>query len=140
MARGPRGVVSGRIRSLLLDGEGLSKSAAGDVRAHAHLIAARRLRLPVVVSALTLAEVLRGHPRDAGVHLLLKGCVIEPVTREIGRAAGELLGRTRRWDTVDAVIAATAATLPAPVQILTSDADDLRALTADIPGVRVDRV
>jgi predicted nucleic acid-binding protein len=95
---------------------------------------------PVVVSAVTLAEVLRGHPRDAAIHLLLKGCRVEPVSRAIGREAGELLGRTGRKDTVDAVVVATAAMTPGRVMLLTSDVGDLRALAADLPAVEVRRV
>ena len=85
-------------------------------------------------------RVLRGHPCDAAVHLLLKGCRVEPVSTAIGRAAGELLGRTGRKDPVDAVIVATAAELPAPVLVLTGDPSDLGALTADLPGIAVDAI
>lgn len=55
----------------------------------------------------------------------------------IGYRAGELraaMGASRRELrdlTVDAVVAATALTLPLPVVVLTSDPDDLRLLLAD---------
>jgi predicted nucleic acid-binding protein len=104
------------------------------------VVAARRSAVPVVVSALTLAEVLRGGPRDAGVHLLLKRCQVVPVTTRIGRAAGELLGLMQRSDTVDAVVAVTAESMPAPVRILTSDPKDLGALTEEMPDVAVEAV
>jgi hypothetical protein len=61
----------------------------------------------------------------------------EPVTPEQGRAAGELLGRTGRADTVDAIVAITAAGLGQRVRILTGDVDDLNALTADMKNVSV---
>lgn len=125
---------------LVLDSDGLSKAARGAEVSRALVRKARAAGLPVVVSAVTLAEVLRGHPRDAAVHLLLKGCRVEPVSAAVGRAAGELLGRTGRKDTVDAVVVATAATLPAPVLVLTSDPSDLGALTADLPGIAVEAV
>jgi predicted nucleic acid-binding protein len=127
-------------RALILDSDGISKAARGDRATGVALAAARRVRIPVVVSAVTLAEVLRGHPRDAAVYLLLKGCRVEPVSTAVGRAAGELLGRTGRKDTVDAVVVATAATLPAPVLVLTSDPSDLGALTADLPGIDVEAI
>ena len=96
-----------------------------------------RLGASVHVSAVTLAETLRGGPRDARVHSLLKGVVQRPVTPELGRAAGELLGRTGRADTLDAIVAATASGLGQRVRILTSDPRDLRALTAEMDAVTV---
>jgi predicted nucleic acid-binding protein len=126
--------------AILLDAEGLSKAADADPVVRAFLLAAELSRTPVVVSAVTLAETLRGHRRDARVHGVLGGCRIEPVSTEVGRAAGELLGRTRRKDAVDAVVAATAAKLPGSVRVLTSDPADLRALTEEFPRVTVEAV
>jgi hypothetical protein len=71
------------------------------------------------------------------VHSLLKGVVSHRVTPGLGRAAGELLGRTGRADTVDAIVAVTASGLGQRVRILTSDPGDLRALTAEMDGVSV---
>jgi predicted nucleic acid-binding protein len=123
--------------AVLLDSEGLSAAAAGSPRVRAELALAERLGASVHVSAVTLAETLRGGPRDARLHSLLKGVVPQPVTPGLGRAAGELLGRTGRADTVDAIVAVTASGLGQKVRILTSDPDDLRALTADMDGVSV---
>ena len=123
--------------AVLLDSEGLSAAAAGSARVRAELILAERLGASVHVSAVTLAEALRGGPRDARVHSLLKSVVQRPVTPELGRAAGELLGRTGRADTVDAIVAATASGLGQRVRILTSDPRDLRALTAEMDAVTV---
>jgi predicted nucleic acid-binding protein len=137
-SRGP--VAHDAAEALLLDAEGLSKAADADPAVRAFLLAAALSRTPVVVSAITLTETLRGHHRDAKVHGVLGGCCIEPVSAELGRAAGELLGRTGRKDTVDAVIAVTAAKRPGSVRVLTSDPSDLRALTEDFPGVNVEAV
>ena len=71
------------------------------------------------------------------MHGLLKSVVQRPVTLELGRAAGELLGQTGRADTVDALVAATASGLGQRVRILTSDPRDLRALTAEMDAVTV---
>jgi predicted nucleic acid-binding protein len=126
--------------ALVLDSQSLSEAASGAPVLRALVRRARQAGVPVVVSAVTLAEVLRGHRRDAAVHLFLKGCRLEPVSAAIGRAAGDLLGRTRRKDTVDAVIVATAMTLPAPVLVLTSDPGDLALLTEGLVGVDVGTV
>jgi hypothetical protein len=55
----------------------------------------------------------------------------------LGRAAGELLGRTGRDDTVDAIVAVTASELGQKVRIVTGDPDVLRVLTAEMDGVTV---
>jgi hypothetical protein len=41
---------------------------------------------------MTLTEVLRGGPRDAAVHRVLFRITVVPVSPELGRHAGELLG------------------------------------------------
>lgn len=122
---------------LVLDSQGLSEAARGVETVRGLIRAAKGANKPVVVSALTLAEVLRGHPRDAAVHLALRDVTIGPVTAEIGRAAGELLGRTGRKDTVDAVVVVTAAALSGSVVIVTSDPADIGALAEGMRGVGV---
>lgn len=129
VAPGPEAVV--------LDSGALSAAAEGDTRVRAELSVAEQLGASVHVSSVTLTEVLRGHARDARVHALLAGVEQNPVTPELGRAAGELLGRTHRDDTVDAIIAATANGLAVTVRLLTGDPDDLRALTSEMPSVTV---
>ncbi|MGA3221484.1 MAG: hypothetical protein ABSE77_20830, partial [Acidimicrobiales bacterium] len=66
-----------------------------------------------------LAEVLRGQQRDARVRSLLAAVEKVPVTPVLGRAAGELLGRTGRDDTVDSVVALTAQSVGNLVRLLT---------------------
>ena len=122
--------------AILLDAEGLSYASANH-RVRAELTMALQLGTSIHVSAVTLAETLRGSQRDARVHSLLAAVRQEPVTPALGKAAGELLGRTRRSDTVDAIVAVTARSVGRRVRILTSDADDLRSLTADMDGVSV---
>ncbi len=123
--------------AVLLDSEGLSAGAQGDARVRAELTVAEQLGARVHVSSVTLAEVIRGQRRDARVHSLLSAVEKVPVTPELGRAAGELLGRTGRDDTVDAVVAVTAQSVGRLVRLLTGDPADLRALTADMPGATV---
>jgi len=107
--------------TLVLDGEGLSKLAASDARVRGYLDSARARDARVAVSAVTLAEVLRGGPRDAAVHRVLARIAVVPVTATIARRAGELLGITGLSGhrcAIDAVVAATALDLERPVVLL----------------------
>jgi predicted nucleic acid-binding protein len=115
--------------ALLLDSEGLSKAAARDERVAAFVKQVVLEQGRVVVPAVTLAEVLRGGPRDAEVHRFLKQANIVDITGDLGRAAGEILGDVGTDKTLDALVAAVAVDQPGRVLLLTSDVDDLRALT-----------
>ncbi|MBP2320916.1 putative nucleic acid-binding protein [Kibdelosporangium banguiense] len=129
--------------TLVLDSEGLSKLASGDFRARAHLETARVRRARVVVSAVTLTEVLRGGSRDALVHRVLSRIVVAPVSPELGRAAGELLGTTGlsgHRGAIDAIVAATALQQPRPVVLLTSDPDDMNSLVEEPGSAKEHRV
>lgn len=122
--------------TLVLDSEGVTKLAAGDPRARAYLDGARTRRARVAVSAITLTEVLRGGARDATVHRVLSRITVLPVTVQIARQAGELLGATGlsgHQCAIDAVVAATALTLEPPIVLLTSDPDDMNKLVSE-PG------
>ena len=123
--------------AIVLDSGALSGAAAGHSRVRAELSLAEELGVGVHVSSVTLAETLRGHPRDARIHALLAGTDQDTVTPQLGRAAGELLGRTGRHDTIDSIVAVTAETLGSRVRVLTSDPDDLSALTAGMGNVTV---
>ena len=116
--------------TVVLDADGVSKAAAADRLVHAMLLSARHRDARVVVSAVTLAEVLRG-PRDAATYRVLTRIAELPVTPEVGCAAGALLGSTGlSGATVDAVVAATALRQTGPVLLVTSDPSDMAALTA----------
>ena len=91
----------------------------------------------MVINAVTLAETIRGSARDAHVHRITRRAHIDEVDADIAVEAGRLLGATGRADTVDALVAVTAIRLQKPVTILTSDPDDLRALTAGHPDINV---
>jgi predicted nucleic acid-binding protein len=120
--------------TLILDSEGLVKLAAGDQRARAFLEVARERKARVIVSAVTLTEVLRGGPRDAPVHRVLSRITVQPVSPDLGRRAGELLGTTGLSGhrcAIDALVAATALELTRPVVLLTSDPDDMSRLVEE---------
>jgi predicted nucleic acid-binding protein len=122
--------------TLVLDSEGVAKLAAGDARTRAYLDSAHARRARVATSAITLTEVLRGSPRDAAVHRVLSRITVLPVTAEIARHAGELLGAaglSGHRCAIDAVMAATALRLDRPIVLLTSDPDDMNKLV-DEPG------
>ena len=84
----------------------------------------------LVVAAATLTEVLRGHPRDVLIHRLLSSLTMRVIDEDLGRAAGERIGRTkvRGNATLDALVAEVASSLPRPVVVLTADYDDITAL------------
>lgn len=127
--------------TLVLDSEGLSKLAAGDARVRAYLEVARGRGASVVVSAITLTEVLRGGARDALVHRVLTRVSRVPVTEEIARRAGELLGETGLSGhrcAIDAIVAATTLALTRPAVLLTSDPDDMSRFLED-PGCPKER-
>ncbi|MEV2276655.1 PIN domain-containing protein [Nocardiopsis sp. NPDC049922] len=129
--------------TLVLDSEGLSQLAGGSPRALARLKAARARGAHVVVSAITLTEVLRGKATDAHVHRVLSSVTVRPVSRDVAREAGELLGETGLSGhscAIDAVVAATALREERPVVVLTSDPDDLKQLVEEPARPKQQRV
>jgi predicted nucleic acid-binding protein len=136
-----RRVVAGG--TLVLDSEGLSKLAAGNAHARAHLEIALARRARIVVSAITLTEVLTGSPRDAPVHRVLSRIILVPVSPEIARRGGELLGATGLSGhrcAIGAVVAATALNVERPVVLLTSDPDDLSRLVDEPERSKAQRI
>lgn len=135
MARTPRPTSS----RMILDSGAIIGWSRGDARVRAVLREAVsrnvELRVPVVV----LAETLRGGPRDAPVHRVLKATGTTPTEASVGRRAGQLLGGTGGRDTADALVAAEALAVPGSL-LLTSDPDDLGPLLADTPESTVLRV
>jgi predicted nucleic acid-binding protein len=102
-----------------------------------------RAEAEIVTSASTLAEVLRGGPKDAPVQRVLGRVTIVPVEEEQGRTAGELLGRTGLSGhrcALDALLATVALAQPRPVILLTSDTEDMRRLVEEPGRRRAERV
>jgi predicted nucleic acid-binding protein len=96
-----------------------------------------------VTAASTIAEVMRGGPRDAKLHRVLSRITVVPIDKAIGRTAGELLGRaglSGHRCTIDALLAAVALGQPRPVVLLTSDPDDLARLTEEADRPRTERI
>ena len=67
----------------------------------------------------------KGGPRQALLAQALAGMEVRPVDGALGRAAGELLGRTRGNDVIDAALVLIAADGD---RVLTSDLDDIEPL------------
>ncbi|MBP8921185.1 MAG: hypothetical protein KBG85_15875 [Micropruina sp.] len=129
-----------RSHSILLDAEALSALAEDDRRMLPWATVAHRTDSILHASTATLAEVTDGSARDANIRRAARAVRLIDVTAGIGYRAGQLratavrVRRKRRDLTVDAIVAATALTLPAPVVVLTSDPEDLRLLLA---GTRI---
>lgn len=129
--------------ALVLDSEGLSKLAVGDARTRAYFDTARARRARVATSAITLTETLRGGPRDANLQRVLSRITVVPVTAQIARRAGELLGATGLSGhrcAIDAVVAATALGLERPIVLLTSDPDDMNMLVEEPDRPKAERI
>ena len=122
--------------TLVLDADGLTKLAARQSAVLARTLTAYARGGEVVTAASTLTEVLRGGPRDASLHRILRRVTVAAVTEQLGREAGELLGRTGMSGhrcAMDALLAVVALAQPRPVVLLTSDPTDMARLTEE-PG------
>lgn len=125
---------------LVLDSGAVIALSRGDQRARAFLGRALELGTEVEVPVVVVAETLRGNPRDAPVHRVLKAVGNVPDTRERhGRIAGRLLGATRSDDTLDALVVAQAIEAGG-ARILTGDPDDLERLAQAFPEVSIQQL
>lgn len=127
-------------RRLVLDSGAVIALSRGDTRARAYLARARELLVPVEVPVVVVAETIRGGPRDAPVHRVLKAVGAVPLADERhGRTAGRLLGTARSTSTADALVVAQAIEAGGAV-VLTGDPDDLGRLAAGHPDVWIERL
>lgn len=129
--------------AVVLDAQGLVKLAEGDPGVRARIREARQRGGDIVTAASTLAEVLRGGPRDAPVHQALRHVDVASIGKELGRKAGELLGATGmsgHRDTVDSLLAAVALAQQRPVVLLTSYPADMARLTEEPHRKKTERI
>ncbi|MCX2732124.1 hypothetical protein OOZ19_17950 [Saccharopolyspora sp. NFXS83] len=130
---GPRIAAGG---TLILDGAAVAELAAGGARVRGHVEIARERRARVVISAVTLAEVLRGGAAGSPLDEVLARIAVVPVTPEIARLAGAGAAggaaSAERASTVDSIVAATALRLARPVVLLTAVPDVMRGLLASL--------
>ena len=131
--------------AIFLDSRALSALSANQRSMQPWVVFARRTDSTLHASTVTLAAVSDGSGRDAAVRRVAKAVRLHPATADIGYAAGSLRSaaassrRKPRDLTVDAVVAATALTVPGPVLVLTSDPADL-ALLLQNTAIRVEAI
>ncbi|MFF5769155.1 type II toxin-antitoxin system VapC family toxin [Streptomyces californicus] len=115
-------------RSVVLDSEALSLLLRDDRGMAARIEASRQAGVPVLVSALTLVEAVHGKTDLARLKWVHSRLRVEPVGQEDSLTAVELLQDAGRLHghkyPIDALVAALALRVPAPVIALTSDRDD----------------
>ncbi|MET9772999.1 PIN domain-containing protein [Streptomyces sp. NPDC006367] len=115
-------------RSLVLDSEALSLLLRNDRKMAARVEASRQAGVPLFVSALTVVEAVHGKTDLARLKWVLSRLRVEPVGQEDSLTAVELLqdagGLHGHKYAIDALVAALALRVPAPVIVLTSDRDD----------------
>jgi predicted nucleic acid-binding protein len=129
--------------TLVLDAQGLVRLAEADKYLLVRVLKADAAGAHIVTAGSTLAEVLRGGPRDARIHRILRRVTVVEIDKSVGRKAGELLGATGMSGhrcTVDALLAAVALAQRRPVILLTSDPDDMARLTEEPGRRKVDRI
>lgn len=117
---------------MLLDSEGLSLMVLDDRKVMAILEQAWRDDLVVAASAMTLVEARDPRTHQARFDWAVSRIDIIPVSEEIARLASKLLAQTGNRGhshAIDAIVAATALSATGLTAILTSDPDDMTALT-----------
>ncbi|MCL2468356.1 MAG: hypothetical protein FWF02_07740 [Micrococcales bacterium] len=113
-------------RPIVLDCEGLSRAVARDTYLVGVIKAARDSRCPVVVSAITLVEAVHAKSNQAALQWTLSRLTVEPVSEQIAADAAALLSRAGlhgHQHAIDAVVCATAMSLPGRPLLYTSDPD-----------------
>ncbi|MFF6803096.1 DNA-binding protein [Streptomyces sp. NPDC012616] len=122
-------------RSLVLDSQALSLLLRNDRQMITRIEAARRVGVPVLVSALTVVEAVYGKTDSARLRWVLSRLQVQDVTQADSLAAVQLLsdagGLHGHKYAIDALVAAMALRSPPPVLVLTSDRDDWSTLCDD---------
>ncbi|MEX1008679.1 MAG: twitching motility protein PilT [Acidimicrobiia bacterium] len=117
---------------LTLDSGALIAADRNDPRLWLMIRAAADDGTPVTVPTVAIVQAWRGGTRSANLARLLAGCAVDALDARQARVGGELLGRTRTSDAVDAAVVVSAASRGDA--ILTTDPVDLRVLAASMPG------
>lgn len=111
--------------ALVLDAGALIAVDRGDPVVYKKIRDALRVGTPVRTNPNVVAQVWRNGAKQSRLAGLLRDIKVEPITREDGYRAGELLGATRTKDVVDATVALLA---KAKDLLYTSDPGDLQKL------------
>jgi predicted nucleic acid-binding protein len=123
---------------LTLDSGPLIAFERGDRRVILHLKEAELRGMELTIPTAVIVEVWRGGSRSARVASLLSAAVVEPLSEEVARRAGEALATAEGASVVDAVVMSSAA--QRNDRVLTADLDDLRRLHRHFQGVRLVRL
>ncbi|WKX70790.1 DNA-binding protein [Streptomyces sp. XD-27] len=121
--------------ALVLDSEGLSKLALNERTVATRVDLAKRRRMRVAVSGMTLIEVHHEKINRKRFDWTVSGLEIVYPTEKIIRHAMALLAATGLHGhkyAIDAVVAATVLSFSGRRMILTSDADDMEKLCGDV--------
>jgi hypothetical protein len=120
--------------ALVLDAGALIAIDRNDRVVYEKIEKALRIGQPVRTNPNAVAQVWRDGAKQARLAKTLRLVEVEPITREEGYRAGELLGATGTKDVVDATVALLAKSND---EMYTSDPGDLRLLceTAGIKAV-----
>jgi hypothetical protein len=125
------------VRALVLDSGALIAFERRDREAEVLIQRARQRAAPIFIPAGVVAEVWRDGARQARLAAILgsRNVSITDLTAEGAKAAGELCGRRRTSDPIDASVVLLAR--HADAVIATSDPDDLRALDPGVDLVQI---
>jgi len=114
------------VSALVLDAGALVAIDQDDRDVHKAVRDAHLTGVQVLTNSMAVAQVWRDSKgRQAELAKVLRGIKVQPVTREDGRKAGELLAAAGLSDAIDATVALLA---ESGDRILTSDPGDLRTL------------
>ena len=119
-----------KVRGVTFDTGALIALERRKASALALLRVCRQSRAVITIPAAVVAEWWRGTHA-----VLLDAAILEPLTPALARAAGELLARAKRSDTIDATVIVSAA--QRGDLVVTDDPDDLKRLSKFVSGVDV---
>jgi predicted nucleic acid-binding protein len=107
------------------------------LRARAIARFAEREGVRPLIPLVVLAEVYRGDATDAGIDRMSgRAADVVPLTPRLARLAGQLRTDAGRGSAVDVIVVATAVRVGGAV-VATADPEDLEALAAGYPNVRI---
>ena len=112
---------------LILDAGAFIAFEKGDVAVRSRLAAARRLGIEIATTSPVVGQVWRDGRRQALLAVLVSATLVVSPDTVAARRAGEILAASKKSDVVDALLAGLARDGDT---VLTSDANDIRALLA----------
>ena len=117
----------------MLDAEGFSRLVMRDHYMYTLLMDVQTNQVPIIISAVTLVEVIQPRTNRAALAWTLSQVTVEPVTKDLSLAAVALLqaaGKHGHTHALDAIVCATALAAEGHATIFTSDPTDIKALVA----------